>query len=122
MKSELLKNDPLAYHEREEQKPTVQQTFISAVITSVLAILLIVTGMVLKIIYGNSLYFPDQYYWVAVLALVFIAVGVPLGVTAACLINVICRVRSHIAYTEAKKREKESHVADAYVVERPPKA
>lgn len=49
--------------------------------------------------------------WLAVMALVFIAVGVPIGVTAACLINTLCRVREYVSYKEAKRRELESRVS-----------
>ncbi|TPP61408.1 Histone H2A [Fasciola gigantica] len=57
--------------------------------------------------------------WLAVMAIVFIAIGIPIGVTAACLINVLCRVREYVSYKESKRRELESRVADIYIPEKP---
>ncbi|GAA51219.1 histone H2A, partial [Clonorchis sinensis] len=185
----------------KQQKPSVRQTLVAAVITSSIAIILIVAGICLKLAYWHSLYYKDEYYcntlsvpsfhatrrnhegwdtarlpkptqgksrgtgrvrttnlprltwntaespvcdvsrrldvlhkatlcstcynirdiakhhkreiqlgssWLAVTAMVCIALSIPIGVTAVCLINVICRVRAHIAYMEARKRELES--------------
>ncbi|KAF6776707.1 hypothetical protein AHF37_04242 [Paragonimus kellicotti] len=111
--------DPLMFRKPEQQKPTIRQTLLAAIILSVLAILLLGVGMGLKLTYGPSLYFQDQYFGLAALGLTFVAVSIPIGVTAICLINVICRVRAHIHYTEARKRELESRVADIYVPEVP---
>ncbi|KER23339.1 hypothetical protein T265_08751 [Opisthorchis viverrini] len=111
--------DPSIYQKPKQQKPSVRQTLVAAVITSSIAIILIVTGICLKLAYWHSLYYKDEYYWLAVTAMVCIALSIPIGVTAVCLINVICRVRAHIAYMEARKRELESRVADVYVPEVP---
>ncbi|KAA0183590.1 Histone H2A [Fasciolopsis buskii] len=119
MHPKKVEMDPLVFKKPQQQKPTVKQTLVWAIITSILSISLIVVGMGLKLNYGNSLYFPDERYWLAVMALVFIAVGVPIGVTAACLINTLCRVREYVSYKEAKRRELESRVADYYIPDKP---
>ncbi|KAF8563090.1 hypothetical protein P879_10281 [Paragonimus westermani] len=111
--------DAIMFRKPEQQKPTIRQTLMAAILLSVLAVLLLGVGMGLKLTYGPSLYFQDQYFGLAALGLTFVAVSIPIGVTAICLINVICRVRAHIHYTEARKRELESRVADVYVPEVP---
>ncbi|CAH8658912.1 unnamed protein product [Dicrocoelium dendriticum] len=113
-----MESDRLIHGKREQQRPTVRQTLVATIVLSILAILLIVIGMGLKLAYWPSLYFPDQNTGLAALGLILLAIGVPVGITAACLINVVVRVRTHIAYTEARKREMETRVSDVYEPEK----
>ncbi|KAH8857323.1 hypothetical protein EWB00_003757 [Schistosoma japonicum] len=96
----------------EARKPTTKQTLIATIILCSLSILLLLIGISFKLTYGPSLYYHDEYYWLAATGLSLVVISLPIGITSICLLNTLFRIKRYIKYTEARKRMLESQVTE----------
>ncbi|KAH9579610.1 cGMP-specific 3',5'-cyclic phosphodiesterase, variant 2 [Schistosoma haematobium] len=96
----------------KERKPTTLQTLIVTIILCCLTIIFMIVGMSLKLAYGPSLYYRDENYWLAAIGLSLVAISFPLGITATCLLNTLCRIKRYVEYIEARKQMLESQVTE----------
>ncbi|KAK4467867.1 hypothetical protein MN116_008786 [Schistosoma mekongi] len=96
----------------ETRKPTTKQILIATIILCSLSILLLLIGISLKLTYGPSLYYHDEYYWLAATGLTLVVISFPVGITSVSLLNTLFRIKRYIKYTEARKQMLESQVTE----------
>nr|CAH8867544.1 unnamed protein product [Trichobilharzia regenti] len=95
----------------EARKPTTRHTLIVTIILCSLTVILMTVGISLKLAYGPSLYYHDENFWLAVTGLILLAISFPIGITSACLLSTLFRIKEYIEYTELRKRMLESQVS-----------
>lgn len=52
--------------------------------------------------------------WLAAIGLSLVAISFPLGITATCLLNTLCRIKRYVEYIEARKQMLESQVCSIH--------
>ncbi|RTG82353.1 uncharacterized protein DC041_0006313 [Schistosoma bovis] len=52
--------------------------------------------------------------WLAAIGLSLVAISFPLGITATCLLNTLCRIKRYVEYIEARKQMLESQVTETH--------